>query len=490
VTWSRREVLTALGSGAATTLLWACRHPAPRAARPVRPEQDVAGLRARLREVVVRLTGSFARVGGLAAARTHTVAGADAGGRTVRQEARVSLVLFGVDGAGRRFERVTDDLTADRMHALGDELIAGRGRTNRVIQVARPIERRYRASDDPVRAGDDQWAAHAEALYRRAEGAGSSRIVYRAGYLEVDDESVWFFGDAGEGFQRLVRTRAGALMVAWSGARPVAAAAEVAAPIGLAAAAQVTDVEIAAAAARAEELMTPTAAPHGELDVVLDPSVAGAVIDAGVAALMTAGAWRRVDLAARRPWRASAELTVVDDPAAASYAGYAFDDEGAAATRAVLIDGGAPGAPLAVDPLGRGRGHARRPGHVGAVRAAPSHVVIAPGAPGLADLIAGVDRGLLVEAAGPARVDPIRWQVVVPVGVGRRLERGRRTGHVHADLELRAEVPALLGGVTAASREVRAIARREVLDGEPLWRSTSSPWLVTRAAIAPRRGGG
>ena len=134
----------------------------------------------------------------------------------------------------------------------------------------------------------------------------------------------------------------------------------------------------------------------------------------------------------------------------------------------MLIDGGAPGAPLAVDPFGRGRGHARRPGHVGAVRAAPSHVVIAPGAPGLADLIAGVDRGLLVEAAGPARVDPIRWQVVVPVGVGRRLERGRRTGHVHADLELRADVPALLGGVTAASREVRTSARRDVIDGEPL----------------------
>src|SRR5438270_674303 len=83
-------------------------------------------------------------------------------------------------------------------------------------------------------------------------------------------------------------------------------------PSGLSVASHAGDADIAAAAARALELMTPGAAPDGDFGVVLDPSVAAAIAEAGVADVMTADAWRRADLGARGAWKASEALTIAD----------------------------------------------------------------------------------------------------------------------------------------------------------------------------------
>jgi predicted Zn-dependent protease len=308
-------------------------------------------------------------------------------------------------------------------------------------------------------------------------------VVYRAGFVEIDDASVWFVGVGGaaavDRFQRLVRGRAGALFVAWSGSRPSSGVAEAAGPIGLAAAGSVHGDAIAAAAARALELMTPGTPPDGDFGVVLDPSVTAAIADAGVADVMTIDAWRRADLGARGAWRANQAITIADDPGTSCYGGYAFADDGAPAERAVLVDRGAPGAPIVA---------MRRAGFAGPLRASAAHVTVDPGKDTLDELQISSGAALLVEDAGVARVDPIAWQIVVPVGRARRLEAGRRTGHVFADLELRASVPALLGAVTGATAEVHAISRRTDLGagGAPMWRSATAPHIATRAHIAPR----
>jgi len=143
----------------------------------------------------------------------------------------------------------------------------------------------------------------------------------------------------------------------------------------------------------------------------------------------------------------------------------------------VLIDRGVAQAPVAA---------VRRPGYVGTARAAAGHLVIEPGAVTLDALMASIRSGFVVEDAGPARVDPVRWDVMVPIGRARRIEAGRVTGHVYGDLVLRARVPALLASVAAASAEVRAFAHRELVDGEPLWRSATAPYLSARAHLAAR----
>jgi predicted Zn-dependent protease len=474
--WSRRDVLGALGGAAASTILWACR---PAAGTLVTPRIDIAeSFRQRLRDAVARLSGAFAEATVLASVRTHTVATADAGGRAVRAEIATSLVLSAKDATGRRFERITADVTTDGIDAAVLALLDGRtprgwsGTFGSAADGPEPP-----AADDPARAHAADFTRAADELYARALAGGSSRVVYRAGYVEIDDSSVWFVGSQRDAYQRLVRGRAGAMFVAWSGARPSVGLAEAAGPIGLAAAARVSDADIAAAAAHAVELMTPGAAPDGDVAVVLDPSVTAAVIEAAVADVMTADGWRRPDLAARAAWTASPMLTVADDPGVACYGGYVFADDGRDAARQVLIDRGAPQAPLAA---------ARRPGYVGVARAAAGHVVVDPGERTRDDLFAAARTGLLVEDAGVARVDPVRWDVVVPVGRARRIDGGRRTGHVYADLEVRAPVPALLGAIAGVSHDVQAFARRAVVDGEPLWRSTSAPAVLTRAHVAPR----
>jgi predicted Zn-dependent protease len=476
VTWSRREVLGALGGGAAATILWGCGGGrAPVAA----PHADAgADLRRRLRDAVAALAGGFAEASALASMRTHTVATADAGGRAVRGEQLTAVVLTARDAIGRRFERVTDDVSDFGVRAAVDALLGGRAVRGRDVAFGTPVDAPALA-DDPAAAHADAWTGRAGELYARAEAAGSSRIVYRAGLVEVDDASIWFADSGGrERLQRLVRGRAGALFVAWTGARPFATSANAAGPLGLAVAAAVKDDEVAAAAARALEPMTPGDAPDGDFGVVLDPSVVAAIAVGGVADVMTADAWRRADTGARGSWGASAAVTISDDPAAPSYGGYAFDDGGAPAARAVLIDGGAPGAPVAA---------VRRAGLAGAPRAGAGHVVVAPGAASLDELLADVGGGLLIEDAGAARVDPIAWELVVPVARARRLERGQRTGHVFGDLELRARVPDLLAAVTHASKDVRTFAWRDEDGGGPSWRSASAPHLATRAHVAPRR---
>jgi len=475
VSWSRREVLGALGGGAAATILWGCGGGRARVVSAGNEEE--AGLRHWLRDAVARLAGGFASASALAAIRAHTVATADAGGRSIRGERVQSLVLAARDAAGRRFERVIADLSATAIDAAVDAMLAGRAVAPWRGSFKAPSDAPF-GGDDPARARDDEWTGRAGELYARAEAAGSSRVVYRAGYVEVDDASIWFAGsDGADRFQRLVRGRAGAIFVAWSGSRPSSGVAESAGAMGPAASNAVGDADIDAAAARALELMTPGAAPDGDFAIVIDPSVAAATAEAGVADVMTAEAWRRADLGARASWRAAETLTIADDPSAASYGGYAFADDGSIAARSVLVDRGAPGAPLAA---------ARRAGFAGPARAGAAHVVIDPGDKSLEELQKLVGSGLLVEDAGVARVDPIAWEIVVPIGRARRLDGGKRTGHVFADLELRATVPALLGGVIGVGAEARAFARRIELEGEPTWRSSSAPHLATRARIAPR----
>lgn len=473
-----------MGCGAASTIAWACGGGRGRGASA--PVDDLDDLGARLPGDGARLAAAFRRGAIQVVVHRHVVASADASGAVIRDETTTRAIAFGVDGHGRWSERGTTGAGRAEIGALVEGLVGRREvRPTDASPEARVTRHRYPGQDDPRLASATAWLERAAALRVRAEAVGSSRIVYRAGFIELDDTEVWCADGAGPlRRQRLLRARAGVLLVAWTSGREVHAVAEVHAPVGLDVTTRLDDAAIARAAARALQPVTPGDGPSGDTAVVIDPSVVAAILDRGVVGRLTSSAARRGEPAAIGDWQLGAAIEVVDDAAAASYGGYVFDDAGQPATAVALIRGGRRAALLGGTEAAPAQ--QRRPGHVGRVRAAAAHLVIAPGDRDVAALIGGIDKGYLVEEAGVAQLDAARWEVAVPVARARRIERGQRTGHLYADLELRGPVPVLLGGVTAASREVAEVAWRDEEAELPLWRSARAPWFATRGALVAR----
>ena len=194
----------------------------------------------------------------------------------------------------------------------------------------------------------------------------SSRIVYSAALLDIDDAHVWSVAPGRDLEQRNVRVKKSITRVAWNGTRPVISEA------ALAWSGSVDEFELdvkdlVEAREDALALMTPKAFVDGEYDVLLDPAVAAHLIDRAVRALMTTmpRAGRSREAARSSGGAVSTAVTLVDDPAAdKAYGGFAFDDKGEPATLVPLDRGRAAR-------RSHRRGPRRRPGHVGLLAAEP-----------------------------------------------------------------------------------------------------------------------
>ena len=83
-----------------------------------------------------------------------------------------------------------------------------------------------------------------------------------------------------------------------------------------------------------------------------------------------------------------------------------------------------------------------------------------------------------------AVVDPATWQVVVLARRARRFAGGKLTGHAWTDVEVRGDLPSLLGGVIAIGSELET--RGNGAD-EPVAGSSTAPAIAARAEVQPRR---
>lgn len=489
MTWNRREVLGGLGVASAQAILWAmgCRTPA----RPTLRAPETAGaVRAWLHDAVAALHGAgLASVHALAVTRRRTTAAIDVLGAGVSRGRCDGVVLTVHDRDGRR-EQVTSELSADGVAAAVRALGGGRpaaidfGRPQ--ISAAPPSPK-----SDPRLLTDATLRGMVETMARRDQGL-SSRIVYAAALLDVDDATVWSVAPGRDLEQRVVRVRRALTRVAWNGTRPIVSETARAWAGGVDDQ-DLTDAQIIAARDAALVLMTPTAFDDGEHPIVLEPSVVATVIDAAVRALFTTAAARRPEVARRLAIGAaiaSPTLTLVDDPtAAASYGGFAFDDEGEPAAAQTLLERGHVVGRLSdragVETSGAAlAGRGRRPGHVGRVEPAPSHLRLAPGAGRSDDLL---DAGYRLEGGLGAVVDPSSDRVVISVARALELRGGQPTGRVYADIELVGELGRLLASVAAASHDTETIGIRDELDGQPRWRSIEVPWLRASGLVRARR---
>ena len=466
-------MLGGLGVASAHALLWAfgCSQPAR---APRRAPQEVSGeVRTWLRDAVEILAGAGLAGHALAVSRQRTTAGIDVLGAGVAH-ARGDGVVLTIRQPGGTREQVTSELTRDGVEAAARAL-AGKAHPAHVEfgapPPAAPVPR-----PDPETITDANLLDSIAAIAAR-DPMTSSRIVYSAGLLEIDDAMVWSVAAGHDLEQRLYRLRRSLVRVAWNGTRPVVSEIARAWSGGINDQ-TFTDVEIAYAREAALALTTPGAFEDGPHELVLAPEVVAALIDTAVRALLTETALRRPEVAQRVAAGAavaSPVLTLVDDPTAkGAYGGFQFDDDGRVASAVTLIDRG-----HVVGRVARGR----RPGHVGPIEAAPSHLRLVAG--GSAEL--ALDDGYRLEGSVDAHVDPSSDRIVLGVQRAVEIKGGKRTGRIYADVELVGELAPLLASISEATTRVASIGIRDDRDGLPRWRSIEAPFVRGRGTLRARR---
>jgi predicted Zn-dependent protease len=469
-------VLATLGVASAQAILAAC------GAQPkqVRRSTQVASTEVRtwLRDAVSVLRGAgFDGVHVLAVRRQRITAGLDVLGAGVARSASDGVVLSIRDRDGVRREHVTNSLSRDGV-ADAVKVLAGKAKPANVdfgMMPALPAV----AKPDPDVLSDGMLVAKVAAM-AQADREGSSRIVYSAALIDLDDAHVWSVAPGRDLEQRIVRVRKSITRVAWNGTRPVIAEAARAYSGG------VDDIELPAdeivkAREDALALMTPRAFPDGEHQVLLEPGLAAALIDAAVRAMLTSTAASRPEVAARLAKVPSIAplVTLVDDPRApGAYGGFELDDAGVVGQPVTLVEQGRIAARL-------GEGRSRRAGHVGLVEVMPSHLRLMAGTDAQQDLL---DQGFALEGLQDVTIDPTSDRVVVSASRARERANKLDSGRVFADVELVGSLAQLLQSISGLSKDMRSIGFREEVHSQPRWRSVETPWVRVKALVRARRG--
>jgi len=153
-----------------------------------------------------------------------------------------------------------------------------------------------------------------------------------------------------------------------------------------------------------------------------------------------------------------AKLTLVDDGTLdGKFGSAAYDDEGMPHRRNVLIGQGKlngflydlkTAAQSGVESTGNGsRGLFNQP------NPAPTNLIIAPGETALADMIAGIDEGLLVEQVlGLGQGNVLSGAFSNPIALGFKIEKGEIVGRVK-DVSIAGNIYDVLQNIAAVSRE-------------------------------------
>jgi predicted Zn-dependent protease len=479
VTVHRRDVLGALGVASASTLLWAFACGAPQLPTTRRAPQVSGEVRTWLHDAIGRLAARYPTVHALAVSRRRTTAALDVLGAGVAQLRSDGVILTVRDHDGARREYATSDLSGPGVDAAVQALGASRRRAP--VELGSPPQ----VPDEPPRLDDRDLRRRLEHLLS-GDASLSSRIVYAAALIELDDAIVWSVAPGRDLEQRVVRIRQAVTRAAWNGTRPVASDVERAwsgwlddQPLG--------PTDIAAASEAALELMTPGSFADGERSIVLDPSVVAVLLDAAVHGLLTSAAVRRPEAAHRAAIGArlaSAHVTLIDDPTAGgAYGRFTFDDEGEPAAPLTLLDAGRIAARL-TDHAGGGAGRGRRPGHLARVQPSPSHLQLVPGTVSAGALYGD---GLILEGGLTASFDPATDRLRVACARARELKAGSATGRVHTDIELVGSLTTLLSAVDGVAHTPASFAPRSDPDREPIWRSVSAPAVRTRGLVRARR---
>ncbi len=493
-------MLRALGLGAAlpglAPLLPGCGgQPRFRAGVGGPAPSGVADFRDLIRAVVSELGERHDDASALATVIRRGAAAVDANDRGVEYRRSACLVLSATNGSVR-YEQATTDLRPAGVARAVNQL---EGRVPRLKrQRVDPGAPRDFASEplvDPRSLPPEEWAAHLDGLFERARRVGGSRVVYRSAYVTVEDAETLYVGAGSDLAQRIVRTRAGVRLVAWTGSAPTVDEASRSGTIGLEAL-ELSPDDLEAAAERALSLLTARTAPSGKFEVVLDPSISGMVALECLGRALDASAWqcgraraRAVAGAAGSMALGSDAVTLLDDPtAAAGYGSYFFDDEGVLARPTLLIDRGVVRGPITDRASARALGvhrtaNGRRATPLEPVAPHLSNVAFEPGTDDIEALIGEVKDGLLVENGLAAKADPSTWQCAIHASRAKQIRDGKLTGALYGNLHLRSDVPSLLRNVRAVANDLERRPADAHRDGSGIPSSSGGPHMLTRSEV-------
>ena len=257
--------------------------------------------------------------------------------------------------------------------------------------------------------------------------------------------------------------------------------------------AQAGDEELHALAEGCVALLGAGRIEPGTYDIVCDPSVAGVVAHEafghGVETdMFLKGRAKAAEYLGERV--GSPLVNLLDDPTVpGAYGSYLIDDEGQVAAPTVILRAGVFERGLtdlySAFKLGIPRTANGRRESVGRkAYARMSNTVFARGTTPVADLLAGLERGIYLRKAGGGMEDPKGWGMQVEAVLGEEYAGGRPTGRVFAPVGITGYVPDILSAVSAVGDDF-ALDGGTCGKGWKEWVPVSSggPHLRTRARL-------
>lgn len=173
-----------------------------------------------------------------------------------------------------------------------------------------------------------------------------------------------------------------------------------------------------------------------------------------------------------------------------SSSSYFFDDEGSLAAKTTVIDKGILTAgisdvlsarALGTSPTGNGR----RQGFSPKAYARMTNTYFAPGQDTLADMIASIGKGYLLDRFSSGMEDPRNWGIQMVAIMGREIVDGRLTGKIVSPLVCSGFVPDVLKAISMVSGDFELNGCGMCGKGHKEYVNTASggPWIKTRMRI-------
>ena len=294
-------------------------------------------------------------------------------------------------------------------------------------------------------------------ILAQAQEHGLSRIIYRSSYLHsVHSEQRLISRSQNLRFDSQ-RTRAGLVMAAWARGEIATSDIQVSGQGGPALV-RFSAQDLESVADQTLAHLYARSAPSGAQDVLLCPEAAAMLAYHGIAKAR-----------ATLPADYQGAARVVDDPRV-GYGAMTYDDEGLKAAPQILLGTGAGPAPVS----GRSRIDAE-----GVRCSRPCHVRVEPGEHSLADLVANVKTGVLLEGPELCVLDSRGETVSLLASRGREIRDGRFTGRLFARTLSRLQLSEFLSTTSGLGNASATLA----FDDRGIASSAQAPHWLGRAHV-------